>query len=182
MIITNATAQDVHDMLQLDYKYFPEEWHLSEEWVKEAIQINPNIYRVIKSNGQIKGYYCFYPISRGPYEKLLSGVIHECDLLDYLHDYMNPCEVYLYLLSIIVDINDPIHKSYTRQLIKDIPKLLDIINSKGITVKEIGAIAISDDGVRILRKMGLTETDNLSMQMATKFIVYRGKLPGLTIE
>lgn len=182
MIISDGTVQDVHEMLQLDYKIFPKEWHLSEKWVREIIMINPHIYRVIRSEGHIKGYYCFYPIPREPYERLLSGEIHEYDIVSYLLNYTSPCEAYLYFLTIIVDINDPNHKTYARQLIQDIPKFLNIIMSKGVTVKEIGAIAISEAGIRILGRMGLTQTLDLSLKMGTRFIVYKGKPCDLIID
>lgn len=182
MEIKNGLIQDVSRLLALDYKIFPKEWHLSEHFVKQILTKNPETYRVLYDLDKIKGYYCLYPLSKKPYEMLLAGNLRETALLDYVTDYFHPKEVYLYFFTLIVDIHDPLHKQYTKNLIQDIGKTLGCLEEKGIRISEIGAISITQEGDRILQRMGLCFTEDISEILGTRALVYRCKLSELKIS
>jgi len=181
MQIENGTIHEVSKILALDYKTFPKQWHLSEYFVQQVLIKNTEIYRVLHDLDKVKGYYCLYPLPKKPYEMLLAGNLKETELLDNIFDYSNPKDVYLYFFTLIVDVHDPLRKQYAKSLIQDIGKTLYSLADKGINIIEIGAIAISKDGERILRRMGMRFIEDISIKLQTRALIYRCKLSDLHI-
>lgn len=181
MKVKNGAIRDVPNLLALDYAIFPEDWHLPVSFVEKIIRKNPNIYRVLHVMDKIKGYYCLYPMLREPYDLLLKGELKETDLERFIVDYTKPREVCLYLLTIIVDINDPSRKQYSKCLIHDIPQTLKSTSDKGMKIEEMGAIAISTDGERILKRLGMEPKEDISEKLGTRGIVYRCGLSDLKV-
>ena len=67
---------------------------------------------------------------------------------EFILNYTNPTSVYLYFVTLIVDIHDARRKEYARKLIEDIPLELKRLKDKGMDIKEIGAFAVSPEGKR----------------------------------
>lgn len=172
IIISQAEEKDVLSMLELNYKIYPKEWHVSPEFVFEVLKKNKEVYNLIKINGEVKGISTFFPLDEQTYHGVLKGEINERELCNYLLDYEQPKEVYLYLISIIVDISENHDKVYSRPLILNIPNQLKKIIEKGMIIKEIGAIAISEDGNNILKRIGFELHDYL-LEDDKKYEVYK---------
>ncbi|WP_416149089.1 hypothetical protein ACM26V_23030 [Salipaludibacillus sp. HK11] len=170
--IENPKKEDITAMLELNYKIYPKEWHVSKEFVLNIMSKNSSVYRTLKVNGEIKGIYSLFPFSKGVYENILNGKLDESELDEFLLDYEVPKEIYLYLISMIVDIHDQDYKKYTKTIIKDLRKQLKWIKRQGMTIKEVGAIAISDDGKRILHKLGFHRGKDL-VENNNVYPVYR---------
>jgi hypothetical protein len=177
MFIRMATVEDVDGMMELDYKYYPEEWHVAIEDVKRMFQIGSNLARVIDTPNGIKGYYAHIPLSKEAFENILNGELSESGLSEYVLDYRNhPKEVYLYSVSIIVDIEDPNRKAYTKALIGDMPNFFHSITQQGTIIKELGAIVISEAGRRIAKSIGYQETGELLGKDRNKYPTFRAQL------
>ncbi|SFB09865.1 MULTISPECIES: hypothetical protein [unclassified Bacillus (in: firmicutes)] len=152
--VTKAEREDIKGMLDLNYKIYPEEWHVSEDYVAEIMDKNPEVYNVVKVNDEIKGIYSLFPLNQHTYEGILNGTLEEGNLSEHLLDYDSPKEVYIYFISLIVDIHDPMRKEFAKKIIRDIPKELQRLKEKGIEIKEIGAIAITEEGENVLTRIG----------------------------
>ena len=152
--ITQATFKDVESMLALNYRVYPKEWHVSKDFVLEVLKKNPDVYNLIKSHNDVKGITTFLPLDERIYNKVLEGKIHERELHKYILSYNDPKDVFLYFISMIVDISEPNYKTYSKPLILNIPEQLKSIQDKGMTIKGIGAIAISQEGISISNRMG----------------------------
>lgn len=169
------TKEHIQDMLDLNYKIYPEDWHVSPVFVEKVMKKNPYVYRIIEVEGEVKGICSMFPLAKEVYEAILSGELDEKHLDSYILDYDASEEVYLYFISMIVDIYDPERKVYARHLIRDIPKRLNEIETMGTNIKEIGAIAISEEGEKIASKIGFQFSGNYVSHNEEKFPVFRGK-------
>jgi hypothetical protein len=167
IVIKKARNCDVKEMLNLNYKIYPPEWHVDEEYVHKVLGKNPEVYNILYTEEGVKGIVSLFPLEKNIYESILKGEMDEADLSEYILDYSQPKDVYLYLISIIVDIYDINRKFYAKKLIQSIPKELERLNNKGINIKEIGAIAVSEEGEKILPKIGFKQ-DKEMLTLAQK--------------
>lgn len=171
--ITKALPGDVNGMLELNYKVYPKEWHVSKEYVVQIMDKNPEVYNVLRTDKGVKGIFSLFPLKKEDYESVLEGELEETELSEVILDYKEPKEVYLYFISLIVDIHDVNRKNYARQIIQGIPEELKRLENNGIIVKEIGAIAISPDGERVLPKIGFTQQKEVLSLYKQNFRVFR---------
>ncbi|SFK08769.1 hypothetical protein SAMN04487936_10744 [Halobacillus dabanensis] len=174
------TKNHIQGMLNLNYKIYPEDWHVSPVFVERVMNKNPYVYRIIEVDGEVKGIYSMFPLNQEVYEAILSGEMDEKHLDSYILDYASSEEAYLYFISMIVDIYDSERKAYAKQLIRDIPKRLNEIETMGTNIKEIGAIAISEEGERIASKIGFAFTGKYVSHKEEKFPVFRGQKEDFT--
>jgi hypothetical protein len=174
--IQKARFSDVRSMLQLNYKIYPPEWHVSEEYVHRILKKNSEVYNILKIEEETKGIFSLFPLDKDIYEAILQGEMEETDLSEYILDYGESKEVYLYLISLIVDIHDPKRKLYASNLIKKIPFELKRLQSKGIKIREIGAIAISPEGEKILPRIGFKQDAEKLSILNTNFPVFRASV------
>lgn len=174
--IIKARLSDIKSMLDLNYKIYPAEWHVSEEYVHKIMKKNSEVYNILNSAEGTKGIFSLFPLERDIYEAILQGKLEETDLSEYILDYDKPKEVYLYLISLIVDIHDSNQKKYAKQIIRRIPFELKRLLTKGIKIKEIGAIAISPEGEKILPKIGFRQNDEILDNDNKKYPVFRASV------
>ncbi|MDN4068308.1 hypothetical protein QYF50_10450 [Paenibacillus vini] len=172
--VRKAVSSDINGMLALNYAIYPEEWHVDKGYVERNMQINDEVYNVLQASGGIKGIFSLFPLTRDDYESMLCGTLEEEELPRHLLPYDAPRHVCLYLISFIVDIHDPLRKAYAKALIQAIPDELRRLESEGIIVDEIGAIAITDDGRRVLKRIGFTAAEKVDFFGQT-FQVYRAR-------
>ena len=173
--MTTAVVQDCEGMAALNDSVYPKEWHVSPDLLKEILQINPEIYRILKMPDGIKGMYSLIPLSKEAYSAVLEGRISEYEIGEHLLTYNQPKEVYLYFITLIVDIHDDQRKEYARMVIKDIPNELARLREKGIEIKEIGGFAVSPEGAKVLPKMGFTHKGETVIQNNQEYPVFRAK-------
>lgn len=152
--VITAGLEDAEGMARLNDAVYPEEWHVAPKYLREIMQINQDVYRIIKTPRGVKGIYGLFPLSAQDYEAVLAGRLKENEISNYLLPYDMPKAVYLYLITLIVDIHDANRKQYASRLIKDIPFYLKRLEEKGIEIMEVGAYAVSPDGEKVLPKMG----------------------------
>lgn len=172
MIVRQATVDDVDRIMALDYQYYPEVWRVDKEYVRGEFKKGYPMARVLETSNGIKGYYAYLSLTKETYEKMLNGDIREGEPIDY----NDTKEVYLYLISILVDIEDEKRKSYTKALVLDMHKYLSSVTEKGMIIKELGAIAVSKGGRRILEKIGYNHEGQLLEHGGGVYPIYRAQL------
>ncbi|MGX6444693.1 hypothetical protein ACWM35_15905 [Neobacillus sp. K501] len=178
--ITKASLSDIPSMLELNYKIYPAEWHVSEDYVMKIMKKNPEVYNVLNTDMGTKGIFSLFPLKKETYDSILKGELEESDLSEYILDYQEPKDVYLYLISLIVDIHDGNRKQFAKKIIQGIPEELRRLAKKGINVKEIGAIAISLDGEAILPKIGFNKDEDILALHNHKYPVFRASIEEIT--
>ena len=82
---------------------------------------NPEVYKIYKTPAGVKGIYGLFPLTKPDYAAVLDGKLEESEVGNFILDYSNPTSVYLYFVTLIVDIHDARRKEYARKIIKDIP-------------------------------------------------------------
>ncbi|WP_071393004.1 hypothetical protein [Bacillus tuaregi] len=173
--MTTARLQDCEGMSALNDRVYPEEWHVSPDILKKMLRKNPEIYRILKTSQGVKGMYSLFPLNKEAYTAILEGEISEHEIGGYLQTYEQPTEVYLYFITLIVDIHDARRKEYASRLIKDIAAELKRLQEKGIIIKEIGAFAVSPEGENILPKIGFTNHGETVIQNGEEYPVFRAE-------
>ncbi|USK58263.1 hypothetical protein [Peribacillus asahii] len=173
--VTTAGIEDIESMLLLNDKIYPKEWHVSPEYIKEIMLRNPEVYKVLKTPAGVKGIYGLFPLDKGDYTAVLEGKLEENEVGKFVLNYTNPTTVYLYLVTIIVDIHDDQRKEYASTLIKDIPLELKRLKERGIDIKEVGAFAVSTEGEKILPKIGFDYLGEKVVLDNKEYPVFRAK-------
>lgn len=173
MKVRTGNIADLKDVLQLEYRLYPKQWHVSEKFVKEVLTRNEEIIRVLDVNGAIKGHYAFLPLEKAVYEKVLHGEMDEKELADYILDYKEPKNVFLYWTTVMVDTKDPLRTQLAKNLLSDIPYYLQDLKEKGIHVIEIGGIFISEQGIRVAQRFGMKQTGAITYTDGETYPIYR---------
>ncbi len=158
MIVRTGLNSDIREVLQLEYRLYPEQWHVPEEVVRKVFSRNEEVIRVLEANGVLKGHYAFLPLEKDAYESVLHGVLDEKELAEYIVDYTNSKDVYLYWTTVMVDTEDTNRRQFSRCLLNDIPLYLQSLQQRGINIIEIGGIFISEHGVRVAERFGMAQT------------------------
>lgn len=146
------------------------------ESVKQTFRNGTQLARVVETTEGIKGYYAQLPLPKDAYEQILRGELHEGELSAHVLHYDLEKEVYLYSVSIIVDIDDPQKKSYTKALIQDMPHFYSSLTRSGVDIKELGAIVVSKDGKRIVESMGYRHSRETLTHEGKDYPIYRAQL------
>jgi len=174
--VTTARVEDIESMLSLNDKIYPKEWHVSPEYIKEIMLRNHEVYKILKTPAGVKGIYGLFPLNKEDYTAVLEGKLEEDEVGEFILDYTNPTTVYLYLVTLIVDIHDARRKEYASKLIKDISLELKRLKEKGMDIKEIGAFAVSTEGEKVLPKIGFAHLGEKVVLNDKEYPVFRAKL------
>ena len=110
--VTTAGIEDIESMLSLNDKIYPKEWHVSPEYIKEIMLRNPEVYKILKTSDGVKGIYGLFPLNKEDYTAVLEGKLEEDEVGNYILEYDSPKTVYLYFVTLIVDIHDVRRKEY----------------------------------------------------------------------
>ena len=174
--VTTARIEDIESMISLNDKIYPKEWHVPPEYIKEIMLRNPEVYKILKTTDGVKGIYGLFPLNKEDYSAVLEGKLEEDEVGGFILNYTNPATVYLYLITLIVDVHDARRKEYASQLIKDIPLELKRLKDKGMDIKEIGAFAVSSEGEKILPKIGFAYLGEKVVLNDQEYPVFRAEL------
>jgi hypothetical protein len=174
--VRTATVEDVEQMMQLDYRYYPKQWQTDLEAVKQTFRKGTQLARVVGTQEGIKGYYAALPLPKDAYEKVLRGKLKEGELSGYVLHYHYEKEVYLYSVSIIVDIEDQQRKLYSKALVQDMPCFFNSLKEAGVTVKELGAIVVSKEGRQLLERIGYHHDGQVLTYENTDYPIYRAQI------
>ncbi|HWO98535.1 MAG TPA: hypothetical protein VNM45_19845 [Bacillus sp. (in: firmicutes)] len=173
MKVRKGIISDLKDILQLEYRLYPEQWHVSQEFAKEVLTRNDDVIRVLDVNGMIKGHYAFLPLEKTIYEQILHGEMDEKELAEHILSYKEARNVYLYWTTVMVDIEDPDRTQLSRCLLNDIPQYLQGLKERGINIVEIGGIFISEQGIRVAKRFGMKQTGMIQYIDGKTYPIYR---------
>ena len=107
-----AGIEDIESMVLLNDKIYPKEWHVSPTYIRLIMDRNPEVYKIIKTSAGVKGIYGLFPLNKGDYTAVLEGKLEEDEVGNYILEYDSPKTVYLYFVTLIVDIHDVRRKEY----------------------------------------------------------------------
>lgn len=85
--------------------------------------------------------------------------VSEDDIIQHIQPYHGDEELCLYFASINTDIEDSRYISYFHRLGVDFANQLIGFTERNIRIEEIGAIAITDEGKNLCKKLGFYETN-----------------------
>ncbi len=147
-----AGIKDIPSMLSLEKRYFDSCWHTEPAFISKLIAKEPMMFRVCKINGRIKGYYWVIPLDYSVWKKVLTGEMNESEAMKHIKSFNEP-NLYLYICSVIVDLEDKQHKKYTRALVRDFGRHFVPLKEVSIPdISAIGAFTISEGGRRLLER------------------------------
>jgi hypothetical protein len=173
--IVESTLEEVVEVCRLDKLVFSERWDIPLCDGETAWQNNKEIYRFIKDDDKIMGYHFVAPFQQEIYEQLLSGQLDEKTALPYILNYAECTEVYLYVYSIVVDLSVENPKLYSKPLVQDLVDILERLKQRNIEVKDFGFIAITEAGIRLAERMGLTFIEEFESDEKPNPKVYRSE-------
>lgn len=156
LYVVNSSLAELTEVRRLDSLVFSEKWDISLVEYQTAWLHNKEIYRFIKEDDEIRGYYFAAPFPKEIYESILSGHMEERLALPYILKYEENTEVYLYIYALVVDITVENYKLYSKPLTQDLVEIIERLKVRNIEVKDFGFLAISNAGVRLAERMGLT--------------------------
>ncbi len=147
-----AAVQDIPAMQSFEKKYFDTCWQSKANTLKSLIEREPKMFRLCKVDNILKGYYGILPLPYEIWEKVLKGQILEDDAIPYVLPFEAP-DVYLYIYSVIVDLSDKQHKTFTRALIHDFTRQFILGQKRKMTnIKAVGAFTVSEGGRRLVER------------------------------
>lgn len=173
--VVTAGIEDIAGMVVLNDKIYPKEWHVSPAYIRLIMERNPEVYKIMKTSAGVKGIYGLFPLNKDDYTAVLEGRLEEDEVGNYILDYDSPKTVYLYFVTLIVDIHDVRRREFASKLIKNIPSEMKRLKEKGIDIKEIGEFAVSPEGERISPKIGFTNNGERVKLNDLEYPVFRAK-------
>lgn len=147
-----ARNKDIPAMLRLEKRYFASCWHSEAAFIHKLIEKDPMMFRVCKIDGEVRGYYWVIPLEHSVWQKVLSGEMNETEAMHHIKSFADP-DLYLYICSVIVDLDDKQHKHYTRALVRDFGR--NFVRQQGADtpdINAIGAFTISEGGRRLMER------------------------------
>jgi phosphoglycolate phosphatase-like HAD superfamily hydrolase len=179
LYLVDSTLDEVAEVCRLDKLVFSEKWDIPLAEGQAAWLHNQEIYRFIKADDKIVGYHFVAPFPKEIYEQLLSGQIEERSALPFILRYAECKEVYLYVYSIVVDITLEHAKQYSKLLVHDLVETIARLKARRIEVKDFGFIAITEAGIRLAQRLGLTFIEEFESDEKPNPQVYRSDLKHL---
>lgn len=167
-----ATEEDFGALLELDASVYPPEWQVSLEFVKTAWGRNNEIYRVLENEGGIQGFLAFFGLDQTSFESYLAGELDETELCHHVLPYIKGKQVYLYLATMVVNQQHQNKRQFRKRIIQEIQHEIYRVRAFGCIVPEIGAIAITNAGKRVLGRSALRNCGPYAADPTST--VYRG--------
>ncbi|PGS50607.1 hypothetical protein [Bacillus sp. AFS041924] len=168
-----ATEDDFGALLSLDASVYPPEWQVTMDFVKTAWERNNEIYRVLENEVGIQGFLAFFGLDQESFEMYLVGELDEKELCHHIVPYKKGNQVYLYLATMVVNQQHQNKRLFGKRIIQEIQKEINRVRAIGCIVPEIGAIAITTDGKRVLDRSALRNCGEYASDPSST--VYRGK-------
>ncbi|HJV46014.1 MAG TPA: hypothetical protein VJ824_09870 [Bacillota bacterium] len=172
--VRQGKLSDIDALLELEYRIFPKQWHIPNDFPEKMMKKNQHVLRVVEEEGALKGHYYFLPLSHSIYELVLHGELDEKELAKYILPYPIEGEAYLYLMCIIVDTQSSSRHQYADALIDDMREHLSNLQKQGMNLKEFGGIFISKGGVKVASALGMNKTGEITYSDGITYSIYRG--------
>lgn len=150
-----GTISDIRPMLELDRRVYAQTWWFDAQYAEHLWRKNPQIYRMLDLNRQIRGYWSIIPLTEVGYWGLLRGNLSEQALESYVLPWDSQQPLYLYFDSLAMDPTIPHSSLYAAQIMRDAMQHVEA-KAKTADIPLIFAMPVSPRGLHIVQKMGWT--------------------------
>jgi hypothetical protein len=157
-----ATEEDIKGIVELTRVLFGlrESVPATVERRKKWIRKNPDIFYVLKVDGQVIGYAAFLPLKPEKIEKILREEEFSQDLtaedIEKFHPG-KPVHLYYSAIAVKTDMSRAERRIYGARLINGVLNALIELGKRGIVIETVTARSDTADGIRLMRHLGLTE-------------------------
>lgn len=167
----------IGDILRIDASTFELSLQGTDESVRARYNANRESFVLAYDDAEIVGYVAFFPITAnlsGRIEKEYASFDDNIEDDDILPSYDNPFEYNVFLISIAV-LPEYKGKGIGATLMKEYFKFIGNKLQAGCRIKKTYSYAYTDDGTRVLSKMGFVEIKRIEdpeMQSVAKLMQY----------
>ncbi|WP_167555449.1 hypothetical protein [Gottfriedia acidiceleris] len=96
-----------------------------------------------------------FGLDQTSFESYFAGELDETELCHHILPYKKGKQVYIYLATMVVNQQHQNKRQYGKRIIQEIQHEIYRVRAFGCNVPEIGAIAITNDGKRVLDRSAL---------------------------
>jgi hypothetical protein len=121
---------------------------------------NPDLFYVVKHNGEVVGYTATIPMQPEKIYKILANEEHMKDVRpDEIQEFKpgNPLHVYLMTMVTKPSISKAKKRAYGSTLIRGLIGTIIDLGKRGVTIETLYGRSETVDGIRALRRMGFTQ-------------------------
>ncbi len=160
----------IYEILEIDKETYDTDLLGDFDSLNGRLQASLESYLLLYDQENLIGYITFFPISDDLYEKITTldmvfdDNIEPADLVPYSDNY------HLYLLSIVIKKSHR-DKDGIKLLLAEFTSFLKEKEKLGYRLSEITALAVSDDGQKLLNSIGLSKRKSIK----NKYSLYSGK-------
>jgi hypothetical protein len=169
-VFAKATKEDIPACVDISYAIFTNGGYVhfeiaSAETRASWMDTNPDIFYVVKEEGQVMGYVSIIPMSREVIEKVLRDEVHMKDITP--HDILpfvsgTPTDLYLMTMVVRPALSPSEKRAYGARLISGLTTVLIELGRKGIVFRDIYARTNTPDGIRLLKKIGFSRIPSVT--------------------
>lgn len=161
-IFDTARKEDMKGIVELTKVLFGLRENLQTTIEKRQawIEKNPDIFYVLKADGQVIGYAAILALKPEKIEKIFQEEEFAQDLTaDDIEEFQPGKAVHLYFMAIGINTNMSRveRRIYGARLISGLKRTLVNLGRRGINIQTLYARSNTPDGIRLMRHMGLTE-------------------------
>ncbi|HVB22535.1 MAG TPA: hypothetical protein VNG51_11355 [Ktedonobacteraceae bacterium] len=159
---SKAQREDILVCVELSWKTFQglPQGIASVETRLGWIEKNPDLFYVVKHNGEVVGYTATIPMEPEKIQKILANEERMKDVRpDEVQEFKpgNPLHVYLMTMVTKPGISKAKKRAYGSTLIRGLIGTFIDLGKRGVTVETLYGRSESVDGIRALRHMGFTQ-------------------------
>jgi GNAT superfamily N-acetyltransferase len=165
----------IKEILHLDSLVYPERYQGTFDEVYGRYMANRDIFVVLYSDEKLIGYLCLFPIKDELYKRILKeDRVFDSDIPGEMLEPYLPNRCYkLYLISTVI------HPDYQKQglsklLIQGYNQFIDDKIKNNITFSSALSTSVTDDGRRMLERLGFTEMKRLGGTCSLHELFFKG--------
>ena len=145
----------IEEIIQLDNKFYKEEYTWSDEYQKAVYERNKDSFIAVTNDNKLVGYLNFLNISDNVYNQMLKSnvIIDEYDLKDIMPFTENNN---ILICSIVID-KEYQNTGVVKYLTDGLLARLKELEKNNYHIKTLSGTAVSEDGQKLLKILGLTD-------------------------
>ena len=178
----NITNEMLKEVLNLDKKFFKEEYLWDTDYQIKIFNKNKNSFIIIKYKNKLIGYLNYLVITEEKYNEMLNSnvIVDEFELNEILPFNENNSN-YLTINSVVID-KEFQNGIAVRLLTSELQNILSEMNLNNYKIVGINGFAVSNDGMHFLENLGfekirlLEDNNNLYVLSGEKLDKYLKKV------
>jgi hypothetical protein len=169
-VFARATKVDIPACAEISHAIFTAGGYVHFELANAEtraswMDTNPDIFYVVKDEGQVMGYTAIVPLPREIIEKVLREEVHMKDITpNDILPFVPGVAIDLYLMTMAVrpSLNLSEKRAYGARLISGLTAAFIELGRKGIVVRDIYSRTNTPDGIRLLKKIGFSRIPSVT--------------------